>query len=479
LLPYRFLTLGGIQIAGDNDNVGVHENQILGGAGNGITLGSDPLAEEPRVEPVVRDFTLPEGELEVHIHSEEGEPLPNTTVFVSGRYIDISGVDGTSVINVERGLNRIGVIRPGYEVSSMSVEDTPEGEPQRIIALMSSVPPSRPLEIPAWVSNIKIEGNVISRMGRSGIGIPLPEQRNVMRSKAISLSIWDNHIHHCLQQPSSGTSPTRGEGGISLGDCELLTIRDNLIEDNGRADWEPVCGIFVAHAAQVRISGNQIANNGPFAEQLPSTPLTGVRGGIVLPLVTSVLTSGAKARATPTAVGTVDWPDGIYELVKNVAAVQGGYAAHIHNNQVEQPVGQALRLIALGAVMVNDNHFNVDLAIDANHWPQRLAGALFLLNLGLPPHTESSPLCKPISGRLGWLPKLLTGNTAFNNNRTQLGLNYASMSAQLIASCDDLGAGHNYSVVLEELGQLLVTNTLLLATTVRASDNRFQEPVRN
>lgn len=73
---------------------------------------------------------------------------------------------------------------------------------------------------------------------------------------------------------------------------------------------------------------------------------------------------------------------------------------------------------------------------------------------------------------------LPTGSCRFTNNRTQLGVNVGSLSAQLIASCDDLGVDHNHSVVLFEATPAMLTNTVLWAPTVRANGNRFQEPNR-
>ena len=57
VLPQPYRALGGIQVGGGSEHVRVLENTIVGGAGNGVTLGSS--LPPPPPPPPDQAFTLP------------------------------------------------------------------------------------------------------------------------------------------------------------------------------------------------------------------------------------------------------------------------------------------------------------------------------------------------------------------------------------------------------------------------------------
>ncbi len=140
-------------------------------------------------------------------------------------------------------------------------------------------------------------------------------------------------------------------------------------------------------------------------------------------------------------------------------------------------MGQALRVSALGPVSVSNNRFNTDVSNYANMqipalWQiERRAGAVFVMNLGgfategvftKAAATDQAPAIFP------------NGNILFSNNQTRFGLDLISITSQIIATRDDLGFHNNYSEVLAIQGVFKI-NTMLLAPTLRATNNRFRE----
>src|SRR3972149_421193 len=93
------------------------------------------------------------------------------------------------------------------------------------------------------------------------------------------LRIDDNEIRRCLSRPVASAGErsieTMGFGGISLADADGLTIRKNVIEDNGPDYLDPVCGIFMLHGEGVEIADNRIVNNGSPTSDPPANARPG------------------------------------------------------------------------------------------------------------------------------------------------------------------------------------------------------------
>ncbi len=145
--------------------------------------------------------------------------------------------------------------------------------------------------------------------------------------------------------------------------------------------------------------------------------------------------------------------------VRDRSLDSGRPAARIHDNVVEQPLGQALRLAAVGPVSVCDNRFASERS--GPRAAEALAGTVMVLNLG-----GSS--------------RLPAGTTLFDDNQTRLGPDGSSLTAQAIVTRDDLGYDANQSNALAGLAFLgsnpLFVNALLIAETLRATSSRFKEP---
>ena len=188
---------------------------------------------------------------------------------------------------------------------------------------------------------------------------------------------------------------------------------------------------------------NLIAENGPRTPRVEADLERGIRGGIVL----MAAAFGIEDLFTPQTFGLDT----------------GQHAARIHDNVVQQPAGQALRLLAIGPVSVCNNRFNA--GISGPEVFERLAGAVLMMNAG--------------NGQ-----RLPAGTTLFNSNQSRLGAESASMTSQLIWTIDDLGFDANQSLALTDGMALTETisfliNTVLFGATLRASDSRLKETPAN
>ncbi len=407
-----FKTRGGIQIGGTSERIAVLRNRIIGGSGNGITLG--------------------------HIPQELDD------------------------IQKE--------IRKAYALYQLS--------PERLAALQE--------KYGGFLQKLCLEENEIRDMGLNGIGVVgfFGLSTIGLLTSVEDLTIYRNLIHYCLQQfPADIPAPMKlemGFGGIALADCENLVIRENRIEQNGKTHLEPVSGIFLLLGEKVDISDNRILNNGPRTSENDADARPGLRGGIVI-----VMTS-KQVRTELFAGKTFHYQDGIP-------------AAKIHNNIITQPLGQALFIMAMGPVSVVGNHLTSQGADFRVNPLSALAGAVLIFNLGVSKDLMtllllssirqvaqanalvvtkaiSSATVTNVPGVL--LPYLPSGNVLFANNQTTLDLrspeiNFA-LSSLFIFSLDDVSYSSNQSECASWL-DVVLSNTAILAVTIRTNDNRFQE----
>jgi len=509
-----FKALGGIQIAGGSERVKVWENTINGGAGNGITLGTSlaVFLEELEESPEEEEQSIEHSGRKLRGRVVSGETrLPNITVLFESQDRDGTTFSTTTDNNgdwvteqIASGKYTVSIITPGYKIERISFQ---ENGREFGFHQIEVVPEEIDLgDLLAFIYEIEIHRNEISHMGLSGIGIPRVEWpdsfprnrarqvRNFARFIAvfgipiIGLEIHENHIFTCFQNTIEAALRTeiivRGFGGISLGICANLAIARNRIESNGTSHINPVCGIFVSYGEQMDINHNWIAENGPLTNATGSL-IPGKRGGIVLaassfPLLRFLSTA---LSATKSIVG-----------VANTSALMGRPAARVHDNIVNQPAGQALTILAIGSVSIVNNHFNSELS--GTEFFELLAGGVRIVNLGglnrlgTPGIGGAIPSVGAISGaktnntsfsRNPSADLLFpNGNTLFNNNQTRVGIQNTSLTSQWIFSVDDIGFDGNQS---EELGGrrlsdrviLFAVNTVLWATSLRASDSRLKE----
>lgn len=411
----QFKAPGGIQIAGESERIRILENRIAGGSWNGITLGHIPSKLDELLKDIKKTYNL----------------------------------DRLSTNNLE--------------------------------ALQE--------EFKSFLYDIIIEENEIRNMGLNGIGVIgfFSLEKIGLIVSVSDLTIYRNHIENCLQQiPTeipTNMKTEMGFGGISLSDCENLIIRENRIENNGKSHLEPVSGIFILHGEKVDISDNRILNNGPRTSEKDEDARTGMRGGIVIAL------SFKKA---------------FHELFegKEYLSPDGIPAVKIHDNIVTQPLGQALFIMALGPVSVVGNSLTSQGADFKVNPLSMLAGSVFILNLGVSKDLIGlllfssfknlalaadtthllAALVAATGAALAKLPYALlylsSGNVLFSNNQTTLDLrtlevNFA-LSSQFIASLDDVSYVGNQSECTSLL-DIVLSNTVIYAVTIRTNDNRFQE----
>jgi len=412
LIPLNpFKAPGGIQIASGAERVQIIENEIIGGAGNGITLGSTPDVSKfiPPIQaapaPGLLQSIRTDGQkVKFMIRSEQDEPVSGVVFSLSkGRtnHERISSDGGFTSSNLGKGESNISVLSPQYQIKSIDTLEGPGVMQAAGVELIKKITlkvadeeeEEEPDDILDFLYDVHIYGNTIMHMGLSGIGVPrvklgevgntVEMSRGVVTTHAkqslsmalglkfgvisgyvINLSIQKNQISECLKNsyiPStSGELIGRGVGGISLGFCENVLIHENRIENNGTDHHNPVCGIFVFYGNQVDISHNFIIDNGSIpgdATQLKQ----GMWGGISMIFTTSL-----------TRI-----PD--FTQSQNLTT-KGGHAARVHGNVVDQPVGRPLTLGALGPVSIVDNLFNTE--ITAPGVFNAAVGGVLVLNLG-------------------------------------------------------------------------------------------------
>jgi|GEM_PF-859775 len=221
----RYRARGGIQVRGGSERVVLRANRVSGGAGNGITLGSDvdlttllPTwdAEEVTldhgdgpIEALVIDATThqPVDDLELLFLGDDYPPLSATTAGEDGGQQDGVLVTDTA----EPGRYRVASIDPGYQVRSAEAVETDQGRGAWVIRVtqteqpptnapangQADAPPDGQADAPAngqpdappdapdareavalllaelaFIHDLTIEDNHITLMGRSGIGLP-------------------------------------------------------------------------------------------------------------------------------------------------------------------------------------------------------------------------------------------------------------------------------------------------------------------
>ncbi len=509
IAPYK--ALSGIQVAVGAERVAIRENSITGGAGNGISLGGlFAAAEQPGTPGDEQHFVLTNASQAVF-----GKVVVPAGKTPQGIHLSFTNTETNQILQAVTN-DQGGFSAPGpagkYEVSVASgdyaivkVDSIKLGMGVFYTLTLEAVQ-TQPDRSAAFLYDIQIERNNITHMGLSGIGVaPAPvDKPPVVNIKSINtallvflqrygnpvigLDIADNTIIACLQNPFDAElralSTIRGQGGISLGMCEDLSITGNTIEKNGTSHLTPVCGIFVAYGEEARITGNRVVENGPLAAAAAGVDLqTGIRGGIV------VVLASASSLVNLFAGG-----------VATVSASQRP-AARIHENLVDQPAGHALKLGAFGPVACTDNAFSSELS-----GPQpfeRLAGTVFIFNIGgvqnvgggsqigkediannaaAAAQPADNATNKPVLKRRVYADfsrpaityRVMPGGyTQFNDNQVRTGAYNNSFCCQAIVSMDDVSYQTNQAYSYRP--GALIANAFVFGSSLRASANRLSE----
>jgi hypothetical protein len=361
----------------------------------------------------------------------------------------------------------------------------------------------------APLSDILIDRNRIFRMGDSGISVDGFFDLNVT-AEIISVSrlmIIGNEIRHCLNRAPAPIPPQmavlQGYGGVALAAAHDLVVRDNVIEDNGPDQLEPVCGIFILRGDGIDIERNRISNNGARNAKPLTQVKLGPRGGVyianaIAPRKTIKVTGGLPFQsANPSArLNQIVVPSMTRAFSYGLPAVK------IHDNIISVPLGPALVITAVGPVVVTDNHLT-SLGIVASPGTESLRPATVdIRNLGVSNDMWYQPQSYGAMQRLVALPAgaqpidpvaavpigvvspplgqfLGNGNVLFCDNQCELNLleipsGIAHTSIQ-ITSLGDIGFQENQCDCVLAAGAFIPMQVFLQANTLRVSDNRFTE----
>ena len=414
-----FLHKGGIMIAGPSTNVLVAENQITGGLGNGITLGSYAILDA------------------------NGDDTNLTTGLAFAKETECTTTGSLQAPTTYPGISKSSVVASGRLVE------------------------------------INIDRNTISNFGLCGIGpvgfFDLTKSLEVI--SVADLTIAGNTITETV---------TRAIGDVTASEfyyaaISLPTVSDLIIRDNAVADFGPqpglVAGIFLLHGETAEISRNQIIDDRDW----------------------SCVTAFEGAQSTGSGLGAITI---LIATPPTLPSSKGGFAAlalfepglpalRIEENVVRVPLGMALLAFGYGPFSISDNHFSCGGKLPGDG--KNTLKCVEVLNLGrgielIPANTPSQAYSNGIAGGAAFNQDSSfassSGAVLFTGNICQLELRdapQAGFASVLIVSLDHITFSNNHcwldaSTSAETFGSIgMATDAFLLAGTVNAVGNRFQE----
>jgi hypothetical protein len=429
---------GGLQLAGGCEDVRIAGNVIVGGTGNGITLGSI-------------------------LRIDQQNP--------GGRHVPDIDVDDPCA----------------------PCDPTDSGTPPR------NGDGTVTYESAGDLYNIDIDDNVITRHGANGIAVVRffsPSDKGELVLVSVhNLRIANNGITQCLRRPVA-QSPSKiklllGYGGISLAYVTELDIWENLVAYNGR-DWlSPVCGVFVLAAAGLRIEHNRIIGNGSRNEESLEAAQQGVRAGV------HVWAAWSNPQ-TLAVKGGMQMLAAVVQPQAQTAVSQ----LRICANEIEQPLGRALFLLGAGPIAVTDNRLVsegagepgadliattvlvADLGVSKEWTSSLFAVLLYVIYFGFyatAAGNYAAKLCALAAkarAAPGLWPKLPTGKLMFNDNQVSFLMRDAprgyEISSVFLFSLDDVAVNDNQSEYHTD-NRYVYAEVVALAFTVRSNDNRLAE----
>jgi hypothetical protein len=339
---------GGVQVLSGSRTVRIAGNQIVGGYGHGITLGS--------VVWVAAD--------------DPGERLFGFEALGAGAGQTGPGPAGSSVVNGR--VNELTIASPFTNIDTPYVPDIEEG------AVLG-------------ISDLVITDNRIEGMSTNGIsaltvlGLPNGALQDVdsvrIERNAITGNLVNLAQHVLTTQPltlSASTNlafiqiPRIPYGGIVLATGIDIQIRDNTIVGNGTSGLAPINGIFVLNGDTIDVDGNRITDNGgraPANTQAFVRP--GPRAGIAV-----MLAGSGNASTVPALIDVITPPTEDLD--------SGGVALRVTNNTVRHPEGRALEVLASGPVHIQGNYLTSQGSAGGDVPSEQLqvGDLVYVLNLG-------------------------------------------------------------------------------------------------
>jgi hypothetical protein len=501
--PYR--AIGGIHVRAGSERVRILENVIVGGGGNGVTLGGDlDPVEAPPVRTRLTRATLadvaapgatpaPEpvavtvnesGQFLAVVADEAGKPVPDVDIYLEGATAaaDRTDTQGMASIKAAPGPYTLDVA-PAYRV----VRVTEAREDGVLVNAVTLAARTGAIDVRGFMHEITIEANDISAMGLSGIGFALRAGASVKapapniptndpRAAVLAyidaavqtlglvpllraadplrdLVIIGNRIHHNLRNPFDdamrASAQLIGQGGVSLAVVESAVVSANYIYENGPRATDPVCGVFVGYGDDLEITDNVLAANGTITTDFEQNRQAGLRGGFYIRFAGALSQSSTSSGRKP--------------------------ALRLHDNRVDQPAGRAVTIFAFGPVSCANNHLNSEYT-GRFQFLDTAVGGVLIFNLGgihrmlmrtgrFIRGASSSAAASELS--------LPGGETMLDDNYVRLGPVNRSLVSQLVIALDDLGYSANQAAVFR--GDPFFANAALVADAVRATAARFRE----
>jgi Family of unknown function (DUF6519)/Right handed beta helix region len=267
---------------------------------------------------------------------------------------DVQIEDNTILMGPGPGICLGGELLASDFVELKETEPTPETDPAQ--------PEPKNIYSLARIRLVTIHSNKIARLAGSGIITATTLGKSEKVSDVQSLTVSENQILECCQEPDiSLSSKTRVGGGIALVGVFGAQIRDNVIVGNGR-NKRPACGIFLLEGSDINIEGNLITDNG--VKENKAEPKY-YQAGIAIQFV-----SGNPLGTKTASSGQVGRP-----------------AVRIQDNEVVCPAGQALTITAVGGVLVDGNILVSHEKLAQPNHPLNFGekgACVSVLNLGLP-----------------------------------------------------------------------------------------------
>jgi hypothetical protein len=340
------LAYGGVHVRGNSDHVDVRANQILGGWGHGITLGSvlwDGDSERKKGAGFSQRDAREDGRTTLtgdllNPRDDDGSLVEGSD---EGTLLDLNIVD-----------NRIEQMG-GNGISVLTLRGLPGGDD--LVDL----------------NRVRIERNTIVDNARTPPDAP---------------ELSEDQLPLPASLGGTGVAlPILPIGGIVLATATHADLRGNAIVANGsEALLQPVNGIFILNGDAIRITDNRISGNGGRAPAVSpdvrgETLQPGIRAGI------AVMLAGTGERDT-----LADIEDQLSSPHPQPIDDDGS-AIRVAGNSVRHPEGRALHLVGTGPIAVVGNFFSSE----GNHGPDTLQDALmvgdvvFVQNLGAPWETEA------------------------------------------------------------------------------------------
>jgi hypothetical protein len=523
--PYR--AFGGIHVRQGSERVRIVQNRIVGGGGNGITLGGDidppppvvilrtsnatgdnslsaslstaistaTAAAEPEAPAAAVNVTA-NGQFLALVQDEKGKPLPGVDVYLEAdtTATDRSDTQGMASVKTAAGAYTLAV-SPRYRVLRVAEARDADG----VLVNAVTVAP-RAVNVAAakrgFLHEIGIEGNDVSMMGLSGIGFALREGATLDATTPALPTVPAN-------DPKGALLAYIDAAILNLGLTPLLRATDpvrdlvvlanrlhhnlrNPFTDQMVKDAQSIGrgGVSLAIVESAVLGGNHVYENGPS----PIDPVCGVFVGYGndLEITDNVLAAnGATNGAGGTAADDnrrAGLRGGFYirfagALTSQASSSTGRKPAlRVHDNRVDQPAGRALTSYAFGPVSVANNHLNSEFSgrfglLDA------LVGGVLLFNLGGLHRLLARTLGKYFDNANAYAARaeavLPGGETLFDDNYVRLGSVNRSLVSQALLCFDDLGYSANTASVFRR--EPFLANAVLMGDTVRVAGSRFRE----